>query len=104
MSLGVPMSDPPANLVQKIETLLFGQMSEIANEIGDGMLISCSTMTLKYRYRGGSPSSVVSPIEHAFSPYLVDLPNQLQRLPQWLDRNKVIIKNLFVSNVGRRCQ
>jgi hypothetical protein len=78
MLLGVPGSDPPANLVQKIDALLFGQMSEIADEIGDG---ACSTMTLKDRCYGGSPGSVVSPVEHAFSPYLVDLQNQLQRLP-----------------------
>jgi hypothetical protein len=70
MLLGVPVSDPPANLVQKIQALLFGQMSEIADEIGNGVLIACSTITLKYRYCSGSPSSMVSPIEHAFSPYL----------------------------------
>jgi hypothetical protein len=34
------------------------------------MLIACSTITLKYRYCSGSPSSMVSPIEHAFSPHL----------------------------------
>ena len=72
MLLGVPVSDLPANL-QKNDALPFGQMSEIAEEIGNGMLIVRSTMTLKYRYCGGSPSGVVSPIEHAFSPSLIDL-------------------------------
>jgi hypothetical protein len=56
MLLGVPVSDPPANLVQKIDAWLFGQMSEIADEIGDGMLITRST-TLKDRYCGGSPAA-----------------------------------------------
>jgi hypothetical protein len=89
------VSDPPANLVQKIEALLFGQMSKIADEIGDGMLIACATMTLKDLYCGGSPSSVVSPIEHAFPPYL-SIPTAATAVTPW---SKFIIKILFVSNV-----
>jgi hypothetical protein len=82
MSRGVPVSNLPVNLVRKIEALLFGQVSELADEIADGRLIAGSTMTLKGRSCRGSPSGVVSPTEHAFSPCLIDLQNQLQGLPQ----------------------
>jgi hypothetical protein len=68
MLLGVPVSDPPADLVKKIEAALFSQVPEIADEIGDGMLIACSTMTLKYCYGVSSPGCVVLPLEHAFPP------------------------------------
>jgi hypothetical protein len=37
-----------------------------------------------------------------FPPYLADLPNQLQRLPQWPRRNKFIIKILSISNVPEK--
>jgi hypothetical protein len=43
MLLGVSASDPPANLIGKIEAALFSQVTDIAAEIGDGMLIACST-------------------------------------------------------------
>jgi hypothetical protein len=102
MLLGVPVSDPPANLVQKIEALLFGQMSEIADEIGNGLLIACSTITLKYCYCSGSPSSMVSPIEHAFSPTYRS-PQPTSAATAAAPSSKFIIKILFVSNVHMGC-
>jgi hypothetical protein len=66
MLLCIPVSDPPADLFKKIEPALFGQMAEIADEIGDSVVIARSTETLKRRYGGGRPGNVISPFKHAF--------------------------------------
>ena len=58
MLLGVPVSDRAANLIKKIEALLFSQMAEITDEIGDGVIIARSAMTLEHRNCGGSRRSV----------------------------------------------
>jgi len=99
--LGVPMSDPRRTRSENRDLAVRPNV-EIADEIGNGMLIACSTLTLKYRYRGGSPSSVVSPIEHASLPYLVDLPDQIQRLSQWLHL-KIYHKNFIYQQRRRLC-
>ena len=39
MTLGVPMPNAPPDLAEKVEAALLGQVSEIADQVCDGILI-----------------------------------------------------------------
>ena len=54
MTLGVPMADAALYLVEKVEAALLRQVSEVANEVCDRMLVACVAMFLKncHRFRG----------------------------------------------------
>jgi len=66
MLLRVPVPNAPAKLTDKVKAALLGQVSEVANQVGDGMLLSRTAMTLKSPYGLCGPSDVVSSIDHVF--------------------------------------
>jgi hypothetical protein len=68
MMLSAPMADASFYLAQKIEATLFGQMSEVANKICDGMLVACAAMSLEDCHRLGGPRDVVWLVDHGDSP------------------------------------
>jgi hypothetical protein len=59
------MTNPSPNLVEKIETLLLGQVSKIAYQIGYGMFVCRSAMSLENGNSLGGPGNVVGFISHA---------------------------------------
>jgi hypothetical protein len=65
MMLCVPMPDATLHLAKKIETALFGQMSEIADQVCDGMLVTGAAVLLKNRDGLGGPGNVFDFICHA---------------------------------------
>ena len=58
MTLGVPMADAAFYLVEKVEAALISQVSEVANEVGDRMLVACAAMLLKNRHCFRGPGNV----------------------------------------------
>src|SRR5450759_2969419 len=65
MMFRIPMPNPSPDLTDKVEPALLGQMSEIADEVCDGMLVTGAAVPLKNRDGLGSPSNVVGFISHA---------------------------------------
>ena len=59
MVFRVPMPNPSPDLTDKVEPALLGQMSEIADEVCDGMLVTGAAVPLKNSDGLGSPSNVV---------------------------------------------
>ena len=64
MTLGVPMADPALYLVEKVEAALLSQVSEVANEVCDRMLVARAAMSLKNRHRFRGSGNVPSLIDH----------------------------------------
>jgi hypothetical protein len=60
MVLRVPVSNAPSHLVEKVEATLLGQMSEIADQVCDGMLITSAAVPLKNGDRVGGPGDMVA--------------------------------------------
>jgi hypothetical protein len=67
MMFRVPMPNPSLDLTDKVEPALLGQMSEIADQVCDGMFITGPAVPLKNRDGLGSPSNVIGFIGHARS-------------------------------------
>src|ERR1019366_1434908 len=65
MMLSVPVSNAPLHLAKKVEAALLGQMSEIADQVCDGMLVTGAAVPLKNRDGLGGPRNVVGFIGHA---------------------------------------
>ena len=63
--LRVPVSNAPPYLAEKVEAALLGQMSEIADQVCDGMLVTSAAVPLKNCDRVGGPGDVVSFVDHA---------------------------------------
>src|SRR5665647_1726546 len=56
MMFRVPMPNPSPDLTDKVETALLSQVSEIADQVCDGMLVTGAAVPLKNRDSLGSPS------------------------------------------------
>jgi hypothetical protein len=65
MMFRVPMSNPSLDLADKVEAALLSQMSEIADQVCNGMFISGTTVPLKNLDGLGGPRNVVGFISHA---------------------------------------
>jgi len=64
MMLRIPVPNAPPDLTEKVETALLGQVSEIADQVCDGVLVTSAAAPLKNRDRLGSPGDVVGFIGH----------------------------------------
>jgi hypothetical protein len=64
MTFCEPMSNSSPDLAHKVETALFHQMSKIADQICNGMLINGATVLLKGCDCSGRPSEVFGFIAH----------------------------------------
>ena len=67
--LGVPMAEASFNLAEEVEAAFLGQVSEIANELCDGMLVACATVFLENSYRFGGPRDMVRLVDHQYHPH-----------------------------------
>src|ERR1039458_1429143 len=65
MMFRVPMPNPSPDLTDKVEAALLSQVSEIADQVCDGMLITGAAVLLKNRDGLGGPRNVVGFIGHA---------------------------------------
>jgi hypothetical protein len=65
MMFRVPMPNPSLDLADKVEAALLSQMSEIADQVCNGMFISGTTVPLKNLNGLGGPRNVVGFIPHA---------------------------------------
>ena len=59
------MPNAPSCLAEKVEAALISQVSEIADQVSDGIVVTSSTVPLKNGDRLGSPGNVVGFISHA---------------------------------------
>jgi len=64
MMLRIPVPNAPPDLAEKVETALLGQVSEIADQVCNGVLVTSAAAPLKNSDRLGSPGDVVSFIGH----------------------------------------
>jgi len=62
---GAPMRNPSPDLTDKIEAALLSQVSEIADQICDGMLVTSAAVLLKNHDGLGGPGNVVGFISHS---------------------------------------
>ena len=65
MMLREPVANTTPNLGDKIEIALLGQVSEITNQVRDGMLFNGAAAPLKNRERLGGGDNVFGFIDHA---------------------------------------
>src|SRR5665811_191457 len=65
MMFRVPMPNPSPDLTDKVETALLSQVSEIADQVCDGMLVTGAAVLLKNRDGLRGPRNVVGFIGHA---------------------------------------
>src|ERR1035437_1404785 len=65
MMFRVPMPNPSPDLTDKFETALLSQVSEIADQVCDGMLVTGAAVPLKNRDGLRGPRNVVGFIGHA---------------------------------------
>ena len=56
MMLRVPVPNAPFDLAEKVEATILSQMTEVADQVCDGMLVSGATVLLKNRDGLGGPS------------------------------------------------
>jgi hypothetical protein len=61
---GVPMPNSSSDLTDEVEPALLSQVSEIADQVCDGMLVTSAAMLLKNRDGLGGPCNVVGFIRH----------------------------------------
>ena len=71
MMFRVPMPNPSPDLIDKVKAALLSQVSEIADQVCDGMLVTGAAVLLKNRDGFGGPGNVVDFISHACSRSLV---------------------------------
>jgi hypothetical protein len=67
MKFRVPMPNPSPDLFDKVKAAFFSQVSEIANQVCDGMLVTGAAVPLINRDGLGGPGKVVGFIGHALS-------------------------------------
>jgi hypothetical protein len=67
MMFRVPMPNPSPDLTDKVKAALLSQVSEIANQVCDGMLVAGAAVLLKNRDGLGGPGNVIGFIGHALS-------------------------------------
>ena len=63
-TLSMPVTDAALDFVQKVEATLLGQVSKVANEVRDRMLVAGAAMLLKNRNRFGRSGNVARFIDH----------------------------------------
>jgi hypothetical protein len=63
----IPMPNPSPVLTDKVKAPFLSQVSEIANQVCDGMLVTGAAAPLINRDGFGGPGNVVGFIGHAFS-------------------------------------
>jgi hypothetical protein len=64
MTLGVPVADAALYLVEKVEAAHIRQVSEVANEVCDRMLVARAAMLLKSRHGFRNPGNVARLVDH----------------------------------------
>ncbi len=64
--LRVPVPNATPYLAEKVEAALLGQVSKIADQVRDGMLVTSAAVRLKNRDSFGGPNDVVGFVGHAF--------------------------------------
>jgi hypothetical protein len=47
VTLGIPVADAASDFIEKVEATHIRQVSQIANQVCDRMLVACATMLLK---------------------------------------------------------
>ena len=62
--LRVPMSNAPFDLAEKVKAKVLSQMSEIADQVRDHVLVAGSAVLLKNRDGLGSPDDMVGFVSH----------------------------------------
>ena len=67
MVLGVPVPDASPYLAQEVEASLLGQVSQVADQVCDGMLVASSAVLLENFDRIGGPGDVVRVVDHAIT-------------------------------------
>jgi hypothetical protein len=86
MMLRVPVPDAPLDLAEKVEATILSQMTEVADQVCDGMLVSGATVLLKKRNCLGSPCNMIGFVRHVrFSmapPVKMPTPSVASFLPQ----------------------
>ena len=65
MLLRVPMPNAPLDLAEKVKAKVIGQVSEVADQVCDRMLIATSAVLLKNRDGLGGPHDMVGFVGHA---------------------------------------
>jgi hypothetical protein len=65
MMFCIPMPNPSPNFTDKVEAALLSQVSEIADQVCDGMFVTGAAVPLKNRDGLGGPGNVVGFISHA---------------------------------------
>jgi hypothetical protein len=65
MMFCIPMPNPSPNFTDKVEAALLSQVSEIADQVCDGMFVTGAAVPLKNRDGLGGPRNVVGFIGHA---------------------------------------
>jgi hypothetical protein len=63
---GVPMPNSSSDLTDEVEAALLSQVSEIADQVCDGMLVTGAAVPLKNRDGLRGPRNVVGFIRHTF--------------------------------------
>ena len=71
MMLREPVANTTPNLGDKIEVALLSQVSEIANQVSDGVLFDGAAALLKNRERLGGGCNVFGFIDHALPDYAI---------------------------------
>jgi hypothetical protein len=79
------VADASPDLAKKVEAALLGQMSQIADQVCDGMLVTGAAVPLKNRDGLGGPSNVVGFIGHALFTWLLSTTWPLSTFPQCSD-------------------
>ena len=69
--LGEPVANTTPNLGDKIEVAFLGQMSEITDQVCDGVLFNGAAAPLKNRERLGGGGNVYGFIDHALLDFAI---------------------------------
>ena len=72
MVLGVPVPNAALCLTDEVKAALIGQVSEVANNVCNGMFVTCAAAHLESCYRFGGPSDVVGFVDHARNPKVIN--------------------------------
>jgi hypothetical protein len=65
MMLSIPMPDAPLDLAEEVEATLLRQVSEVGDQVRDGMLVTSAAVLLKNGDGLGGPRNVIGFISHA---------------------------------------
>ena len=64
MTFGVPVADAALYLIEKVEAAHIRQVSEVANEVCDRMLVACAAILLKSCHGLRGPDNVARLVDH----------------------------------------